>query len=93
MYILFFIKNMNDLNWKILYLFYLIYDIKETDKEMILKSLEWLSDDEIKQTIVTLYERYEEKIKNSSVLIKKLQIINNSLEEELEKANLDEIKI
>ena len=84
---------MNDLNWKILYLFYLIYDIKETDKEMILKSLEWLSDDEIKQTIVTLYERYEENIKNSSVLIKKLQIINNSLEEELEKANLDEIKI
>lgn len=75
---------MNKLDYNIVYLFYLIYFIKEKDKDNILKAIKNLSDDEKKKYTIALFERYKAKIRNLKILEQDIKLINNKLEEDIE---------
>lgn len=88
-YILF--DYMEELNWKILYLYYILYNISENDKNELLSLLENIDDEDKKSIIIFLYKRYEQNINNIQITLSSLKKIENKLDEWIEKVNEEEI--
>lgn len=84
-------NTLEDLDSKILYLYYLIYNINENDKDELLSLLLWLKNEDKKEIIIFLYKRYEEDINNSKTIIQTLKKIENKVDEWIEKYLTEEI--